>query len=100
MEKLWLVVRVLGFVANMVAMGWLRFLLGDWCYFALGRWFVELLEGMSSAELAEAMDDWLWRNGRIDNMSEVGLGYFGKLVVERAKDTMKNIASSEGPIAS
>jgi hypothetical protein len=30
---------------------------------------------------------------------EVGLGYFDKLVVKRAKDTMENIAGSEGPIA-
>jgi hypothetical protein len=32
-------------------------------------------------------------------MSEVGLDYFGKLVVKRAKDRMVNIAGSEGPIA-
>jgi hypothetical protein len=32
-------------------------------------------------------------------MPEVDLGYFGKLVVERAKDKMENIAGSEGPIA-
>jgi hypothetical protein len=58
--------------------------------------FVELVEGMLSMELAKAVDDWLWRNGKIDNMLEVGLGYFGKLVVERVKDKMENIASSEG----
>jgi hypothetical protein len=89
------------------AVGWLCFLLGDWCYFALDSWFaelledmlfVELVEGMLSMELAKAVDDWLWRNGKIDNMLEVGLGYFGKLVVERVKDKMENIASSEGPI--
>jgi hypothetical protein len=49
--------------------------------------------------LTEAVGDWLWHNGRIDGMSEVGLGYFGKLVVERAKDMMENIAGSEGTIA-
>jgi hypothetical protein len=32
-------------------------------------------------------------------MLEVSLGYFGKLVVERAKDMIENIADSEGPIA-
>jgi hypothetical protein len=49
--------------------------------------------------LTAAVGDWLWHNGRIDGMSEVGLGYFGKLVVERAKDMMENIAGSEGAIA-
>jgi hypothetical protein len=77
----------------------------------LDRWFAELLDDMLSVELAEgilsvelvegmlSVDDWLWRNGRIHNMAEVGIGYFGKLVVEREKDTMENIAGSEGPIA-
>jgi hypothetical protein len=60
---------------------------------------VELAEGILTMELAKAVDDWSWRNGRIDNMSKVGLGYFGELVVERAKDRMENIAGSEGPIA-
>jgi hypothetical protein len=50
-------------------------------------------------ELAKVMDDLLWRSGRIGNMAEVGLSCFGKLVVERAKDRMKNIAGSERPIA-
>jgi hypothetical protein len=59
----------------------------------------ELAEGMLSVELVKAVDDWLWHNSRIDNMSEVTLGYFSKLVVGRVKDTMENIAGSEGPIA-
>jgi hypothetical protein len=60
---------------------------------------VEPVDGMLFVELAKAIDDWLWHNGRINNMLEVGLGYFGKLVVERAKDRMENVASSEGAIA-
>jgi hypothetical protein len=32
-------------------------------------------------------------------MIEVGLGYFGKLVVEKAKGTTGNIAGNEGSIA-
>jgi hypothetical protein len=60
---------------------------------------VGLAEGMLSVELAKIVDDWLWHNGRIDNMSEVGLGFFGMLVVEKAKDMMENIAGGEGPIA-
>jgi hypothetical protein len=59
---------------------------------------VELEEGMLSVELAKVVDDWLWHNGRIDNMPEVGLGCFGKHVLERVRDKMKNIAGSEGPI--
>jgi hypothetical protein len=34
----------------------------------------------------------------IDTMPEVGLGCFGKLVVERVKDRTENITSGEGPI--
>jgi hypothetical protein len=60
---------------------------------------VELMEAMLSVELAKAVDDWLWHNCRIDSMSEVGLGCFGLLVEERAKDRMENIAGSDGPIA-
>jgi hypothetical protein len=55
--------------------------------------------GMLLVELMESVDHRLWRNGRIDNMPDVGLGYFGKLVVERANDRMENIADSEEPIA-
>jgi hypothetical protein len=48
--------------------------------------YVELAEGMLSMELVKVADGWLWRNGSIDNMPEDGIGYFGKLVVEKAKD--------------
>jgi hypothetical protein len=60
---------------------------------------VRLAKGMLSVELTEVVNDWLWCNDRIDNMPVVGLGYFGKLVVERAKDRIENIAGSEGAVA-
>jgi hypothetical protein len=56
----------------------------------------ELTEGILSLELGKAVGDRLWRNARIDNTSDVGLGYFGKLVVGRVKDKMENIANGEG----
>jgi hypothetical protein len=56
----------------------------------------ELTEGILSLELGKAVGDRLWRNARIDNTSDVGLGYFGKLVVRRVKDKMENIANGEG----
>jgi hypothetical protein len=58
-----------------------------------------LLEEMLFVELAKVVHNWLWRSGRIGNMPQVGLGCFGKLAAERAKDRMGNIASNEGPIA-
>jgi hypothetical protein len=54
---------------------------------------------MLFAELTKVEDDWLWHNGRIGSMSEVGFGCFGKLAVEEAKDKMENIAGGEEPIA-
>jgi hypothetical protein len=60
---------------------------------------VELTEGMLSMELVKVVDDWFWHNCRIDSMPKVGLGHFCKLVEERAKDRMDNIAGSEEPIA-
>jgi hypothetical protein len=59
---------------------------------------VEPAGGMLFVELMKAMDGWLWCNSRIDNMLEFGLGYSGKLVVERAKDMMENTTNSEGLI--
>jgi hypothetical protein len=50
---------------------------------------------MLFAELAKVDDEWLWYNGRIGSMLEVG---FGKLVVE-AKDRMENIAGNMEPTA-
>jgi hypothetical protein len=54
---------------------------------------------MLFAELTKVEDDWLWHNGRIGSMSEVGFGCFGKLAVEEAKDKMENIVGGEEPIA-
>jgi hypothetical protein len=38
-------------------------------------------------------------NGKIDSMSEVVLGWFGRLVVKKAKGKMVSIAGGEGSIA-
>jgi hypothetical protein len=54
---------------------------------------------MLFVELAKILDDCLWHSGTVDNMPEVGLGYFDKLVVERVKERIESIAGSEGPIA-
>jgi hypothetical protein len=59
----------------------------------------ELAEGLLPMELAKVTGGWLWRNGRIDNMPEVGLGCFGRLVVKKMKDRIGNITGGEGPIA-
>jgi hypothetical protein len=34
-------------------------------------------------ELVDIVDGWLWRNGKIDSMPEVVLGWFGRLVVKK-----------------
>jgi hypothetical protein len=59
---------------------------------------VLLAEGMLFVELVNVKDDWLWRNDRIGNISEVGFGCFGKLVIEEAKDRMENIVDGAEPI--
>jgi hypothetical protein len=41
----------------------------------------------------------LWRNGRTDNIPEVKLDWFDKLVVEKANDRMESIADDGGSIA-
>jgi hypothetical protein len=41
----------------------------------------------------------LWRNGKIDSMPEVVLDWFGRLVVEKVKDSMESIVSGDGFIA-
>jgi hypothetical protein len=61
--------------------------------------FVELAEGMLFRELAKLVRDWLWHNGRIRSMMEVGLGCSDSVVVEKAKDRMENIAGGEEQIA-
>jgi hypothetical protein len=51
------------------------------------------------AELVKVENDWLWRNGKIGSMPEVGFDYFGKLAMEEMNDRMKNIAGGKEPIA-
>jgi hypothetical protein len=53
---------------------------------------------MLFAKLTKVEDDWLWHNGRIGSMPEVGFGGFRRLVVE-AKDRMENIAGDAESIA-
>jgi hypothetical protein len=66
---------------------------------------VGLLEDMLSVRLAggmlstEFVGGCLWRNGRTDNIPEVKLDWFDKLVVEKANDRMESIADDEGSIA-
>jgi hypothetical protein len=50
-------------------------------------------------KLAEIEDGWLWCSDMIGNKPELELGYFGRLIVERAKGKMENIASSGELIA-
>jgi hypothetical protein len=54
---------------------------------------VEQEKGMLSVELAEVGGSWLWHNGMIDSMPEVGLGCFDVFVVKKVKDRMMSIAS-------
>jgi hypothetical protein len=39
-------------------------------------------EGILSVELVKIVDDWVWHNGRIDNMPKVGFGWLDKLVLD------------------
>jgi hypothetical protein len=61
--------------------------------------FVELVEGTLFGELAKVVGDWLWHNGRIGSMSDVGLGCSDSIVVGKVNDMMENIADGEEPIA-
>jgi hypothetical protein len=56
---------------------------------------VAVPEGMLFGELAEAEDDWLWCSDMAGNKPELGLGYFGRLVVEKAKNRMESIGGGE-----
>jgi hypothetical protein len=49
-----------------------------------------LSRGMLFVELAKIEDGWLLRNGRIGNMPELGIGYFGMLVVGKVKGRMES----------
>jgi hypothetical protein len=54
------------------------------------------LGGMLSVELVKAVDDFAWRNDRIDNTPNVEFDWFDKLVLEKAKDRMGNIGGGGG----
>jgi hypothetical protein len=43
--------------------------------------------------------DWLWCNGRIGSMPEVGFGCSSRVAVEEAKDRMTNVVGGEGSIS-
>jgi hypothetical protein len=58
--------------------------------------FMELAGGMLFEELVKIAGDWLWRNGRIGSMSDVGFKCSSRVVVEEAKDRMKNIVGGGG----
>jgi hypothetical protein len=60
---------------------------------------VALSEDMLFVELAEVVDDWLWRSGMIDNKPGLGLSCFGRLMVGSVKDKMEYITSGGEPIA-
>jgi hypothetical protein len=50
-------------------------------------------------ELMDVVDGWLWHNDKIDSVLEVVLGWFGTLVVKKAKDKMVSTVGGEGFIA-
>jgi hypothetical protein len=105
--KLRSIAEVLDFVAEVVIVDCLHFWFEGYCL-ALGRqfvelvedmWFVELVGGMWSVELMDVVDGWLWHNDKIDSVLEVVLGWFGTLVVKKAKDKMVSTVGGEGSIA-
>jgi hypothetical protein len=53
---------------------------------------------MLFGELAEVVGDWLWHNDRTGNKAVLGLGCFGRLVVECAKGRIDNIVRGGEPI--
>jgi hypothetical protein len=54
---------------------------------------------MLFVKLTKVVDGWLWRSGMIGNRSEIGLDYFGRLMVRNAKYKIENIAGGGEPIA-
>jgi hypothetical protein len=55
--------------------------------------------GRLFVELAEVEDDWYWRNGMVGNMLEIGSGYFGMLVLDKAGGRMVSVAGCVEPTA-
>jgi hypothetical protein len=49
-------------------------------------------------ELVKVEDGWLWHNDMIGIRPDVGLGYFGRLVVGIEKCRMENIVGGGGSI--
>jgi hypothetical protein len=43
--------------------------------------------------LVKVEDCWWWCSGRIDNIPEVGFGYFGMLGLDNAEGRMGSVAS-------
>jgi hypothetical protein len=60
---------------------------------------VVLLKGMLFVELANAKNGWLWHSDMIRSNPELELGYFGRLLVGRAKGRIENIVGGGEPIA-
>jgi hypothetical protein len=54
---------------------------------------------MLSVKLADAMNGWLWHNGKIDSMPEVVFDWFGRLGVKQVNDRMESITDGEGSTA-
>jgi hypothetical protein len=50
-------------------------------------------------ELVFVVDGWFWHNRKIDNIPEVVLGWFGRLMVKKAEDKMVTTVGGEGSIA-
>jgi hypothetical protein len=59
---------------------------------------VVVVDDMLFLELVKDEDDWLWHNGRIGSMPEVGFDCFGKFAVEKVKDKMENIVGVRSPL--
>jgi hypothetical protein len=68
--------------------------------FSIGYVICGTVEGdMLFVKLAKVGDDWLWHNDTIGNKPEVGLGCFGRIVVEKVKGKMESNGASEEPTA-
>jgi hypothetical protein len=60
---------------------------------------VALPMGTLFMELSKVEDSWLWRSDMTGNKPEVGIGYFGRRVMEKAKGKMQSIDGGGDPIA-
>jgi hypothetical protein len=55
------------------------------------------VRGMLFVELVKIEDEWFWHSDMTGNKLEVGLGYFGRIVSEKAKGKMESIDGGEEP---